>query len=124
MRLHEDKALLAEVILRASQPKENGGIGVNAGFIEKDYWITRALQQMSRSAANDVSVFKGGTSLSKVYGIGARFSEDVDVAIVRSDGITDAGLKTIIRSTEKAMAEGLAYTHRAPRPYKQRVALP
>lgn len=107
MRLHEDKALFAEVILRASQPKENGGIGVNAGFIEKDYWITRALQQMSRSAAKDVAVFKGGTSLSKVYGIGARFSEDVDVAIVRSDGMTDAGLKTIIRSTEKAMADGL-----------------
>ena len=107
MRLHEDKALFAEVILRASQPKENGGIGVNAGFIEKDYWITRALQQMSRSAAKDVAVFKGGTSLSKVYGIGVRFSEDVDVAIVRSDGMTDAGLKTIIRSTEKAMADGL-----------------
>ena len=107
MKLHEDKALFAEVILRASQPKENGGIGVNAGFIEKDYWITRALQQMSRSAAKDVAVFKGGTSLSKVYGIGARFSEDVDVAIVRSDGMTDAGLKTIIRSTEKAMADGL-----------------
>lgn len=107
MKLHEDKALFAEVILRASQPKENGGIGVNAGFIEKDYWITRALQQMSRSAAKDVAVFKGGTSLSKVYGIGARFSEDVDVAIVRSNGMTDAGLKTIIRSTEKAMCDGL-----------------
>ena len=107
MKLHEDKTLFAEVILRASQPKENGGIGINAGFIEKDYWITRALQQMSRSAAKDVAVFKGGTSLSKVYSIGARFSEDVDVAIVRSEGITDAGLKNLIRSTEKAMSDGL-----------------
>ena len=67
MRLHEDKALFAEVILRASQPKENGGIGVNAGFIEKDYWITRALQQMSRSAAKDVAVFKGGTSACRSW---------------------------------------------------------
>lgn len=107
MKLHEDKTLFAEVILRASQPKENGGIGINAGFIEKDYWITRALQQMSRSAAKDVAVFKGGTSLSKVYSIGARFSEDVDVAIVRSEGITDAGLKNLIRSTEKAMSDRL-----------------
>lgn len=107
MKLHEDKALFAEVILRASQPKGNSGIGVNAGFIEKDYWITRALQQMSGSAAKDVAVFKGGTSLSKVYDIGARFSEDVDIAIVRSDGMTDAGLKAIIRSTEKAMSYGL-----------------
>lgn len=107
MNLHEDKALFAEIILRASQPKDNGGLGINAGFIEKDYWITRALQQMSRSAAKGVAVFKGGTSLSKVYGIGARFSEDVDVAIVRSERMTDAGLKTILRSTEKAMSEGL-----------------
>lgn len=107
MKLHEDKALFAEVILRASQAKENSGIGVNAGFIEKDYWITRALKQMSRSPAKDVAVFKGGTSLSKMYGIGARFSEDVDVAIVRSEGMTDAGLKAIIRSTEKAMSDGL-----------------
>lgn len=107
MKLHEDKALFAEVILRASQPKENGGIGINAGFIEKDYWITRALQQMSRSTAKDVAVFKGGTSLSKVYGIGARFSEDVDVAIVRREGMTHAGLKAIIRSTEKVMSDGL-----------------
>lgn len=107
MNLHEDNALFAEVILRASQPTEDGGIGVNAGFIEKDYWITRALQQMSRSAAKEVAVFKGGTSLSKVYGIGARFSEDVDIAIVRSKGMTDAGLKNLIRSTEKAMSGGL-----------------
>lgn len=112
MKLHEYKALFAEVILRASQPKEMGGIGINAGFIEKDYWITRALQQMSRSAAKDVAVFKGGTSLSKVYGIGARFSEDVDIAVVRSEGMTDAGLKTIIRSTEKAMSEGLTPINR------------
>lgn len=107
MNLHEDKSLFADVILRASQTKENGGIGINAGFIEKDYWITRALQQMSRSKAADVAVFKGGTSLSKVYGIGARFSEDVDVAIVRETDMSDARLKSIIRSTEKAMSEGL-----------------
>ena len=107
MNLHEDKDLFAEIILRASQPKEAGGLGINAGFIEKDYWITRALQQMSRSVAKDVAVFKGGTSLPKVYGIGARFSEDVDVAIVREHDMSDARLKSIIRSTEKAMSEGL-----------------
>ena len=107
MILHEDKALFAEVILRASQPKENGGIGINAAFIEKDYWITRALQQMSRSAAKDIAIFKGGTSLSKAYGIGARFSEDVDIAVVRNESMTDARMKTVIRSTEKAMSQGL-----------------
>ena len=70
MNLHEDKRLFAEIILRASQPVENGGLGINANFIEKDYWNTRSLQLLSRSTAKDCAVFKGGTSLSKIYGIG------------------------------------------------------
>lgn len=107
MKLHKDKALFAEIIIRASQPKDSGGLGINAGFIEKDYWITKALQQLSRCEAMETAVFKGGTSLSKIYKIGARFSEDVDVAIVKPEGMTDAKLKSIIRNTEKSMAEGL-----------------
>lgn len=107
MKLHEDKALFAEIIIRASQPKESGGLGINASFIEKDYWITKALQQLSRCEAMETAVFKGGTSLSKIYRIGARFSEDVDVAIVKPEGMTDAKLKSIIRNTEKSMAEGM-----------------
>lgn len=107
MKLHKDKDLFAEIIIRASQPQDSGGLGINAGFIEKDYWITKALQQLSRCEAMESTVFKGGTSLSKIYRIGARFSEDVDVAIVKPEGMTDAKLKSIIRKTEKAMADGL-----------------
>ncbi len=107
MNLHDDRELFSEIILRASQPKQLGGLGINAGFIEKDYWITRALQQLSRSKSVDNAVFKGGTSLSKIYKIGARFSEDIDIAIVKDDGMTDARLKSIIRMTQKSMSEGL-----------------
>ncbi len=107
MNLHEDKELFSEIILRASQPKELGGLGINVGFIEKDYWITRSLQQLSRSKSAANAVFKGGTSLSKIYKIGARFSEDIDIAIVKDEGVTDAKLKSIIRATQKSMAEGL-----------------
>lgn len=112
MKLHEDKALFAEIILRASQPKGDGGLGINAGFIEKDYWITKSLCQLSRSEAKPYAVFKGGTSLSKIYHIGSRFSEDVDVAIVKPEGMSDAKLKSVIRSTEKSMAEGLTAIER------------
>lgn len=112
MNLHEDKRLFAEIILRASQPVENGGLGINANFIEKDYWITRSLQLLSRSTAKDCAVFKGGTSLSKIYGIGARFSEDVDVAIIHTDDMSDARLKTTIRSVAKSMSEGLEEMNR------------
>ena len=112
MNLHEDKALFAEIVLRASQPVESGGFGINAGFIEKDYWITRSLQQLSKSSAVDYAVFKGGTSLSKIYGIGARFSEDVDVAVVRTADMSDAKLKSTIKTVGKTMSEGLTEIER------------
>ncbi len=107
MKLHEDKELFSELILRASQPVTTGGLGINAGFIEKDYWITRSLQQLARSLYTDNAVFKGGTSLSKIYHIGARFSEDIDIAIVKDIKMSDAKLKSIIRNTQKAMSAGL-----------------
>lgn len=112
MKLHKDMALFAEIILRASQPKKKGGLGINAGFIEKDYWITKALCHLSRSEAKRYAVFKGGTSLSKIFHIGSRFSEDVDIAIVKPEGMSDAKLKSVIRSTEKSMSEGLTAIER------------
>lgn len=107
MKLHEDRDLFSEIIMRASQPKELGGLGINAGFIEKDYWISRSLQKLSRSTSVDNAVFKGGTSLSKIYNIGARFSEDIDIAIIKDETMSDARLKSIIRTTQKSMSEGL-----------------
>ena len=35
-------------------------------YIEKDYWITKILQQLSRTPQANNIVWKGGTSLSKV----------------------------------------------------------
>ena len=52
-------------------------------------------------------MFKGGTSLSKAYGIGARFSEDIDVAIAEAWTMKDNQLKNLIRRTEKNMTVGL-----------------
>jgi hypothetical protein len=107
MNLHENKELFSEIIMRASQPTEDGGLGINAGFIEKDYWISRSLQQLSRSTSVNYAVFKGGTSLSKIYQIGSRFSEDIDIAIVKDTEMSDAKLKTTIRTTQKSMSAGL-----------------
>jgi hypothetical protein len=50
--------------------------------IEKDFWVCWILHQVfSRSAWGRHFVFKGGTSLSKVYNIIERFSEDIDLII-------------------------------------------
>ena len=104
MKLHEDKILFADIISRAAAHPSQGGLGVPPQFIEKDYWITNALYNLSKSPYTDYAVFKGGTSLSKAHHIGMRFSEDIDVAIIGADDLSEAKLKNIIRSTEKAMS--------------------
>jgi predicted nucleotidyltransferase component of viral defense system len=81
MRLHENQQLFNDAILAASRTKEEGGLGIKSIFIEKDYWICRSLSLMAGNDKEGRAIFKGGTSLTKAYGIGARFSEDIDIAI-------------------------------------------
>ena len=107
MKLHEDKLLFADIIERAAEHPSNGGLGISRHFIEKDYWIINALRNLAESTYSEKAVFKGGTSLSKAYSLGFRFSEDIDIAIIRDDDISDSKMKTIIRSTEKQMAKDL-----------------
>lgn len=107
MRLHEDAKLFKEVISFASRPTEEGGLGISPLFIEKDYWICRSLRLMAEGDTENRTVFKGGTSLSKAYGIGNRFSEDVDVAIAEAWTLSGNQLKNLIRTTAHRMTEGL-----------------
>jgi predicted nucleotidyltransferase component of viral defense system len=72
-------------------------------FIEKDYWVTYILKNLSNSSFKDRVVFKGGTSLSKAYKIIDRFSEDIDLAVVLS-GENDNQTKTLIQKIEKTVA--------------------
>lgn len=53
-------------------------------IIEKDFWVCWTLRRlMSVPILADNLTFKGGTSLSKAYGIIERFSEDIDLTIGR-----------------------------------------
>ena len=52
--------------------------------VEKDLWVTTILQIVFSMPFADSLVFKGGTSLSKVFGKIERFSEDIDLAIDRT----------------------------------------
>lgn len=52
--------------------------------IEKDFWVTEILNILFSLPYADKMVLKGGTSLSKVWGVIQRFSEDIDIAIDRS----------------------------------------
>jgi len=55
--------------------------GLSSIAIEKDWWVTMVLKALFDSSCATSLVFKGGTSLSKGWGLIERFSEDIDVAI-------------------------------------------
>ena len=70
-------------------------LGISALAVEKDYWVSQALRVLSDEFPDDF-VFKGGTSLSKAYGLIERLSEDIDLLIMvgsRSRGAVDRLMK-------------------------------
>jgi hypothetical protein len=56
-------------------------LGRRAEHLEKDIWTCWVLQGLFGMPGRLPMAFKGGTSLSKVYGAIRRFSEDVDVTV-------------------------------------------
>jgi hypothetical protein len=60
-------------------------------MLEKDFWVCWILAVLFESKFGDVIVFKGGTSLSKVFAVIDRFSEDIDLSLSPVFlGLTDA----------------------------------
>ncbi len=56
--------------------------GVSAVVVEKDFWVVWILSRLfALPDLCDQLVFKGGTSLSKVFNAINRFSEDVDLSV-------------------------------------------
>lgn len=92
MKLHENKEIFQDAILAASQL-----FGIPEIYIEKDYWVTIALQEIFNSSASEYAVFKGGTSLSKCFNIIERFSEDIDIVVFCKKGETDNQKKLKIK---------------------------
>ena len=62
-------------------------LGTPIGNVEKDFWVCWALNALyqERPAGSPRLLFKGGTSLSKAYGLIRRFSEDIDITVYRDD---------------------------------------
>jgi hypothetical protein len=86
--------------------------GLSRGLVEKDYWVTHSLWALHVSGF-DVW-FKGGTSLSKGFGLIQRFSEDLDLKI-EPGGVTDLPKVSNWKSEgAKATAERKAYFQKLP----------
>jgi hypothetical protein len=93
--------------LRALAGRTSEAIGFPQAFVEKDYWLTEVLRSLVPPITSDDSqpqiILKGGTSLSKAFGLIDRMSEDVDVLLVFdlaiSRGRRDRVMKELITRT-------------------------
>lgn len=101
MKLHEEPEVFAELVATAAEH-----IGLPEVYVEKDYWVTKALKHLSESDYREIAVFKGGTSLSKAWRLIDRFSEDIDLAVFANDR-GDSARKKLLKSIEATVAQDL-----------------
>lgn len=73
-----------------SQPEQNelifrtsSALKIAPALVEKDFWVSWLLNLIFQDEISKNLTFKGGTSLSKCYGVLSRFSEDIDLTINR-----------------------------------------
>lgn len=89
-----------DTLLSRTTPKERrelfdvtaARMGIGGRLVEKDFWVCWTLRRLfALSGIGEHLTFKGGTSLSKAFGLIARFSEDIDLIIERRWlGVPDA----------------------------------
>lgn len=89
-------------------------LGIDARFIEKDYWVVAVIRSLSAPVARVTPILKGGTSLSKAWRLTRRFSEDVEISLLLSDeplstSARDRALKQVAShvATALGLVEGI-----------------
>lgn len=72
-------------------------LGTAVQNVEKDFWVCWTLDALFNALpkGNPRLLFKGGTSLSKAFGLIARFSEDIDITVFRDDLGHNAGTEEL-----------------------------
>jgi predicted nucleotidyltransferase component of viral defense system len=81
-------------------------LSIAPALVEKDYWIMHCLYGLQKM--NLTFELKGGTSLSKGFGIIERFSEDIDIRIGQAlYHKTQPQFDSIIDRIQTAFALGL-----------------
>ncbi|MBD5510958.1 MAG: nucleotidyl transferase AbiEii/AbiGii toxin family protein [Lachnospiraceae bacterium] len=103
MNLHHDEAVFAELIAGAATELQ-----IPANIIEKDYFVTLTLRELSSRLKN--MVFKGGTSLTKCYQLLNRFSEDIDISYTAESGVPGESHKKQLKKAVVATMESLGFT--------------
>lgn len=92
MKLHENKVLFRQSIEFTAQQMRILPI-----YVEKDYWVTYALRIIFQDTIGAETIFKGGTALSKCFGLIERFSEDIDLVVLKRDEESGNQLKNKLK---------------------------
>lgn len=98
MKLHENKELFKDAIIATSQLK-----GIAEIYIEKDYWVTFALHSIFTNEIGKSCIFKGGTALSKCNQLIERFSEDIDIVLLKQENESSNQLKNKLKKITKVV---------------------
>lgn len=102
MILHQDKIAYIKTIKFTAET-----MGIEAIYVDKDYWVTYALHTIFNNEIGKETIFKGGTALSKCYTMVERFSEDIDLVVMRREGETDSKLKAKLKAISKTLESTL-----------------
>jgi len=98
MKLHENKEIFEQAVKATAEH-----MGILDIYIEKDYWVCYALKLIYESEIKHEAIFKGGTALSKCYKFIDRFSEDIDLVVLRNEEETGSQLKKKLKSITNAI---------------------
>jgi hypothetical protein len=102
MKLHENQELFADAVTITAQQMQLPEI-----YIEKDYWVTLALQSIFTSPLAEFTVFKGGTALAKCFSFINRFSEDIDLVLLKDSSLSANQLKERLKRISNVVSEQL-----------------
>jgi hypothetical protein len=92
-------------------------LGIIPAYVEKDFWVTEVLRAACPSRAialpdgsrGEVTfVFKGGTSLSRVFHLIERFSEDVDLLAVFPEGPGQNARHGVLKKVDQVVTAHLS----------------
>jgi len=100
MKLHENKKLFRQAVETTSQQTK-----IPAIYIEKDYWVTFTLHTIFDNPIGEETIFKGGTALSKCFGLIDRFSENIDLVVRRKEGETNSELKSKLKKITNIVSD-------------------
>lgn len=99
MKLHRDKFSFLNIIGLI-----HGITGIREDILEKDYYVTLLLKELSEKQENLPAYFKGGTALYKARKSIRRFSEDIDLTICIDNCSGNQAKKRLETATKKYLS--------------------